>query len=253
VSVDALPVQQASSRLLITLVVDTSSSMLQSDGIAQLNAALQQWRTELLRQQQLMRIGEIAIVTFGDRHIRVIDPSGRSDQAPSDPFVPVRDFNPPTLTAGGVTPMVEALEYAFKLVATKKQALRTAGVPLANRPLVYLITDGAPTDADGRLTDRWRTLVPVIRQHEAGRHLLFFALGVRGADITVLQGLAPQSALLLADLEFTRVLQFVSTSIETANTAATRDKPAAQVYVDIREANDRHERIRQWLQPDRNA
>lgn len=246
-SIEDLPVQSAKSRLLITLVVDTSSSMANSGGIGQLNSALQNWRGELATNEYLSQTGEICLISFGEGGVRRVDPSGQARSMLADPYVPIRDFNPPALSAGGVTPMVEGLQLAFSTVAEKKQRLRDAGLPLAHRPLIYLITDGAPTDERGRLTQGWRTLVPVIRQQEAGKHLLFFALGVRGAAEDVLRGLAPESTHLLDTLEFSRVLQFVSTSIEAVREGTTRDQTASQAYQGVNEANDKWRRIQGWL------
>jgi uncharacterized protein YegL len=243
--VDALPAPQpAKSRLLITLVVDTSYSMAQSGGITELNNALRAWREELQRDANISRIGEIAMVTFGNGHVLTVDASGRTPGRPREPFVPVRSFNPPELTAGGVTPMVEALRFAFEMVAARKQQLRAEGVLLANRPLIYLLTDGAPTDEQGNRSERWRDLAPVIRQHEAGKHLLFFAIGVSGADQDVLRGLAPESNFQVDGVQFGQVLRLVSSSIDSVATAPTRDQPAEEIYADIR---GKQARIRDWL------
>ena len=43
--------------------------------------------------------------------------------------------------------MVEGLQYAMELTATRRQQLRSSGIALANRPLMYLLTDGVPTTA----------------------------------------------------------------------------------------------------------
>ena len=246
--IDALPVQQkAKSRILITLVVDTSGSMAADGRIGQLNAALKDWRGELVADGHLARAGEIALVTFGKDHVRAVDPSGRSTGRPEEPFVSVADFNPPPLEAGGVTPMVEGLQHAMQLTAARRQKLRASGISLANRPLIYLITDGVPTDDRGHYSERWRDLAPVIRQQEAGKHLLFFAIGVRGADQAVLRGLAPESWYYLADVSFAKVLRLVSASIDATSAARSRDVPAADQYAAVREHLDKTDRIREFL------
>lgn len=250
---DALPVQQAKSRLLITLVVDTSSSMnAQGPGgerrIDELNRALAALRAELMKDDVVSRQGEIALVTFGADHVVAVDPTGRVAGQASQAYVPVSQFNPPVLRAGGVTPMVEGLHYAFDLIADRRNRLRAEGIPMSNRPIVYLITDGVPTDANGNRSDQWRSLAPVIRSQEAGKHLLFFALGVAGADIDMLQGLAPKSSRYLAQLEFSQVLLLVSASTETGAAAAYRNAPAEEVYEGV---NDRITRIQTYIQGQR--
>ncbi|TCO48018.1 vWA domain-containing protein [Actinocrispum wychmicini] len=245
-SVDALPIQPAKSRLLITLVVDTSSSMLEDDRIGELNQALSEWRAELMKDDHLRRHGEIALVTFGNGHVQAVDPSGRTTQA-TTPYVPIAEFSPPALQAGGVTPMVEGLQYALDLLAARRQFLRKDGIGLVNRPLVYLITDGVPTDSQGHRSDRWRAFAPALRQQENGKHLLFFAFGVKGAEAEVLSGLAPQSWRLLADFNFAEVLTFVSASIETAAAASARSEPAEVVHAKVQDRLDKESRMDRFL------
>ncbi|WP_280238749.1 vWA domain-containing protein [Nocardia abscessus] len=245
--IDALPVQPAKSRILITLVVDTSYSMIEENRIGELNQALATWRTELLKDDHVRRQGEIALITFGDGGVQAVDPSGRTAGAAPQPYVPVAQFSPAPLKAGGVTPMVEGLQYAFQLMAARRQELRLSGHPLSSRPMVYMITDGVPTDSAGHRTERWRDLAPAIRQQENGKHLLFFALGVAGADQEVLAGLAPNSWRYLADVSFTEILRFVSSSIESA-AGASRSEPAETVYARANEQATKMSRIDSWIQ-----
>lgn len=247
-SIDALPVQSAKSRLLITLVVDTSSSMAENGRIDELNIALRNWREELMQDDHIRRYGEIALVTFGMNHVNAVDPSGRSAGPPPDAYVPVSDFNPPNLQAGGVTPMVEGLQLAFDLLATRRQRLRSSGYSLVNRSLVYLITDGVPTDDQGARSDRWRDFAPVIRQQEAGKHLLFFAFGVEGADTDVLRGLAPASWRFLAMARLSEVLTMVSTSIESASATTAHDETSEAAYTRVNESLDKRARMREFLE-----
>ncbi|GAA4673695.1 VWA domain-containing protein [Pseudonocardia yuanmonensis] len=238
-----LPVQAAKSRLLLTLVVDTSSSM-EGERIAELNAALQDWRQQLVEDDVVRRFGEIAMITFGEGHVNLVDLSGDPGQA----YVPVSRFDPPPLRAGGVTPMIDGLQYAFTVLADRRQQLRKDGFSLLNRSLVYLITDGVPTDENGYPTNAWRDFAPVIRRQEEGRHLLFFAFGVDGADEFVLRGLAPRAWRLLADARLADVLSLVSTSIEAAAASSVHDMPADQAYDIVNEQMDRHARMREFLE-----
>jgi uncharacterized protein YegL len=246
-TVDALPVRQARNRTLITLVVDTSASMQQNGAVDELNRALRRWCDELRSNDHLQASGEIALITFGKDHVLAVDPSGRMAGNSARPYVPLRDFNPPQLVAGGLTPMVEAIQYALEVVATRKRELTAEGIGLAYRPMVYLITDGVPTDERGQRTDRWREVAAMLRQHEAGKHLLFFAFGVRGADEDVLRGLAPNAWYLLDNTDFTQVLRLVSTSIGSAR-SESRDAPADAIYERFQEDNTKNEEMRRWLE-----
>jgi uncharacterized protein YegL len=246
---DALPVQSnRKARLLLTLIVDTSGSMNSSGGINELNTALHDWRPQLTRDDFLSSAGEIAMISFGHEGVMVIDPSGRTDGRPAQAYVPINAFNPPALRAAGLTPMVEAIQEAMVVMAARRDQLRAEGVQMAYRPLLYLVTDGVPTDPNGQRTDRWRDLAPVLRQHETGKHLLFFAMGVRGADRAVLQGLAPQSHYMLDNLNFTEVLQMVSTSIDTVHGSGRDNDTATEIYGKVNEVIDANRRMRDWLE-----
>jgi uncharacterized protein YegL len=221
--------------------------MAQGDRIGELNRALGSWRAELAKDDHISRHGEIALITFGKDHVVAVDPSGRVAGPAQQPYVPVSQFSPPELQAGGVTPMVEALQYAFELLASRRLHLRSSGIALANRPLVYLITDGVPTDGEGRRSDQWRDLAPMIRQQENGKHLLFFAFGVDGAEQEVLSGLAPMSWRFLAGLNFAEVLTFVSASIESAAAASARAESAEVVYEAVNTRLDKEARMANFL------
>jgi len=245
-TIDALPVRQARNRTLIVLILDTSSSMGHTGAIGELNDALQKWCAELRGNDALQMAGEIAMITFGKDHVMAVDPSGRVGGHTPRPFVPLRDFDPPELQSGGVTPMVEAIQYALEVLSVRKRELTAEGLGLAYRPMLHLITDGVPTDEKGNRTDRWRDVAAVLRQHEAGKHLLFFALGVRGADQEVLSGLAPKAWYLLGDTNFGKVLRLVSTSIGSAQ-AESRDAPAEIIYDHFQRDNKKNEEMRRWL------
>ncbi len=244
---DQLPSQQAKSRLPIVLLLDTSHSMELTGGITQLNDALAAWQRQLQDEDFIARVGEIAMVTFGLGGVRVVDATGQIEEEPEEPFVSVAAFDPPQLQAGGPTPMVEGIERAIDLVRERKRELRSQGLILANRPLVYMITDGGPTDERGKLTSSWKKLAPKLRDLEQGKHLLFFAFGVDGADETVLEGLAPESAHMLAGLQFSQFLRFVSASVETLSKAGTSDQSASEAYAEIEEQQAKHQRVADWL------
>jgi uncharacterized protein YegL len=197
--------------LPILLLLDVSSSM-QGEPINELNRALVGWERELKRDEQLQRHGEIAIITFGGRQAEVV--SGSSQDA-DGAFEPVATWRAPKLSAGGVTPMVEAISMAMTLAVERRTSLSERGV-LSFRPNVFMITDGRPTDAQGHPSEDWRRLVPEIRAAEERNRLLFFALGVTAADEAVLRGLAPEAYYKTRDIQFRQLLRLVSTSSGSA-------------------------------------
>jgi uncharacterized protein YegL len=214
------------SRTLITLLLDTSSSMAES-GISQLNAALPSLRGALSDNPNIARAGEIAVITFGKDGVQVRDPAERPPFDPSSPYVPVSEFRLSTLQAGNTTPMTQAIQLGLQLVTARKEELRAQGVGMAFRPLMFVVTDGQPTDAEGRFSTDYRSLLPVIQERERLKQLLFYAIGVDQANESVLRELAPEEGQhhKLAGLDFARVIMLVSASVDVA---ARRDGPGEE-------------------------
>jgi len=201
-------------RMLLQLVLDTSSSM---DGapIRLLNEALAELAEHLRTDVQMSSIAHVSIITFG--HDGVTAWRGR-ERAPAgtSPFVPAGQLQVPELTAGGVTPMVEAVELAMDCVAREKAMLKDGGLGYYC-PLIWLISDGIPTDRDGRMATNWQLLPAKIKHGEDAHRYTFFT--VSAGDISpqgdaVLKALAPTGHLRLRGFEFSEVLKLVSSSAE---------------------------------------
>lgn len=206
------PVQSSKSRLLITLVLDTSSSMARDDAIGQLNNALRTWREEVHADNHLRHISEIAVITFGAGGVRVIDPTGHDQTA--EPYAPIARFQPPTLRAGGYSPMVAGIRQGLRVIDDRRQTLARDGIQMAYAPLMFLLTDGAPSDEQGQPCQLWRNLAPELHRQEQEQGLMFFAFGVRGADAEVLRALAPDKHYQAEGTNFADVLGAVRHSID---------------------------------------
>jgi uncharacterized protein YegL len=102
--------------------------------------------------------------------------------------------------------MGEAIEYALDLLETRKQSYKDNGV-LYYRPWVFLITDGAPTDY-------WEGAAQRVREEEAQRRMLFFTVGVEGADMNKLKQIAPRHPVMLHGLDFRDLFIWLSTSMK---------------------------------------
>src|SRR5438034_874640 len=119
-------------RLPCVLLLDVSESM-QGKPIAELNAGLQAYRQELLADPLAAKRVEVAVVTFGGEVRTVVE------------FTTTENFQPPVLTARGLTPLGSAVEQGLAMIGQRKQAYRDNGIAYF-RPWVFLITDGCPTD-----------------------------------------------------------------------------------------------------------
>src|SRR5215510_11416089 len=144
------------------LLLDTSGSM-SGAKISELNNGLKTFEEQLRSDAMAAKRVEVAIVTFGP--VQTVQH-----------FVTADAFQAPTLVASGDTPMGAAIQKAVELVAERKAAYKTNGIGYY-RPWVFLITDSAPTDNVSAAT-------AAIREGEAVKSLMFYAVGVIEADMS---------------------------------------------------------------------
>lgn len=177
------------------LVLDTSGSMA-GPPMDRLNEALGKLSADLSTDSLAMKRVEVAIVGF-------------------PPVATLHDFrtpdlfHPPILNAQGTTPLGEAVHHALALVRERKAYYRSVNIDWY-RPWVFLITDGAPD-----LGDDWRGAAAAVRDAEASNKLTFFAVGVEGADMAVLQAFSSKrSPAKLAELNFREMFVWLSQSLQ---------------------------------------
>ncbi len=181
-------------RCPVVLLLDTSGSM-SGAPIRELNAGLAIFKQAVEEDGLAALRVEVAIVTFGPVQMR-------------QDFVTIDRFVPPQFQADRDTPMGEAIEYALDLLENRKEDYKNNGIQYY-RPWVFLVTDGGPTDP-------WQNAAQRVRQAENERKLLFFAVGVQGADIKTLSQIAPTNRppLLLNGLDFKSMFLWLSQSMK---------------------------------------
>ncbi|WP_147472852.1 vWA domain-containing protein [Streptomyces triticirhizae] len=212
--------------------------------IAEVNAALADFSTRVAAQARMREQVEVCLVAFGSE-VRVLDPVAGAlvDAEHADPardFVPVGQLEPPQLRADGYTALLPALDVALRLAAGRRRHLAEQRVPVL-RPLVWLLTDGAPSDEHGRPLDA-EELAPMagrLRAVEAAgppEDCVFLAIGVRGADRELLEVLAPRGTLMLEGVNFTEILKFLVRSSVRVGRVTT----SGEVHDEVaREAEER--------------
>ena len=152
-------------RCACVLLLDTSHSM-SGEPIRALNAGLAVFQRDIQEDPLARRRVEIAVVSFGG--------TVRKEQD----FVAAGSFSAPTLSAGGTTPMGEAIALGLEMVKNRKADYKAGGM-LYYRPWVFLLTDGEPTDD-------WKAAAQMARAEAAARGVAFFGVGVGDANMTIL-------------------------------------------------------------------
>jgi len=128
-------------------------------------------------------------------------------------------FDPPPLSAAGDTPMAAALAQALDIVELKKQVYRAGGLEYY-RPLVFLITDGAPTDSGA-----WPAAVARVREAERGRKVSLLSVGTKDANFARLKELSPdRTPLRLKEAQWAEMFQWLSRSLQ----ARSRSRPGEE-------------------------
>ena len=185
--------ENAEPRCPCLLLLDTSGSM-RGQPIAELNDGLIAFKNELVSDGLAAKRVEVGIIGFGP--VQEIRDFTTADQ-----------FQPPTLSVTGDTPMGAAIMLGIDKVRRRKEIYRANGIDYY-RPWIFLITDGAPTDA-------WQQAAAMVREGEQSKAFQFFAVGVEGANLDILAQIAVRQPLKLKGLQFHDLFQWLSNSLRS--------------------------------------
>ncbi|MFZ1963527.1 MAG: VWA domain-containing protein [Roseiarcus sp.] len=193
-----------SQRLPCVLLLDGSGSMGDSGAIDELNAGVRLLETELKKDDIASQRVQLLVIRFGgDGNVEVL----------SD-WTDAMSFNAPQLTAEGLTPMGGAVRLGLQKLEEQKTRYRTNGIAF-NRPWMFLITDGEPTDDD------WRQAASQCRAAEQADKLIFFGIGVGGgADLSKLGEFSARKPVRLQGLKFRELFLWLSRSTSSASKQA---------------------------------
>jgi len=227
-------------RCPVVLVLDTSGSMA-GKAIDDLNEGLRAFSSALKADRLASLRVEVAVIAFGGKvrplDVRGVDPNNgknvvvfnpmglairpRVNELPFDArqvFVTVDQFQPPVLEASGDTPLGEAVSRSLALLRERKEIYKQNGLDYF-RPWIFTITDGKPTDKG------WEAVADQVRQEEARKGVVFYGVGVEGADLQVLGRFSSsRPALKLKGLAFGELFTWLSKSLS----AITHSRPGEQ-------------------------
>ncbi len=120
-------------RLPVYILADVSGSM-QGTAIESVKSGIGQLHRDLMSDPQSIESAYLSIITFSDTAMQL------------EPLVEVSAFSPPDLIARGQTNVGDALR--LLLECFDREIMRTTPEQKGDwRPLVFLLSDGAPTDA----------------------------------------------------------------------------------------------------------
>ena len=186
----------------LALLLDISSSM-EGEKIMMLNEGIKVLKNELVMNELARKRVEIAVITFGDEV-----------KARTTGFSSVEEFYPDKFKAGGVTPMGTAILEGISQVEARGEYYKKEGIDYY-RPLILLITDGAPTDMVVG-DEMWNRVVEAVHKGEEHHKFFFWPVGVEGANIEILKKIAPpnRDPLKVKGAGFREMFMWLSSSME---------------------------------------
>ena len=182
------------------LLVDTSGSM-QDEPINALNQGLKTFKDDLIKNPLTARRVEVALVTF-DCDVNVVQNFESADQ-----------FEPPTLTAQGLTHIGAGICTALDIIQARKAQYRANGVAYY-RPWVFMITDGEPHGEPDNIVEQ---VTQRLKEDEANKRVAFFTVGVENANMKRLSQIAVRAPIKLKGLNFTEMFLWLSASMSAVS------------------------------------
>lgn len=213
------------------LILDTSGSMgreapdeagNERKMIDQLNTGLEYFKSEIEEKEHAETRVDVGVVSFGGT-VNV-----------EQDFTPIQDWSPPSLNDGGTTPMGEAIERGIDMIEERKSEYRNNGYAY-NRPIIWLLTDGEPTDMEPG-DDLWDRVQKQLNKGTADNHFLFFAFGIgERADMDTLNALVSETgeeAYPMEENQFKEYFRIVSNSLEQQSQPGDEGQTTPQVDAD---------------------
>lgn len=128
--------------LPVYILIDTSHSMSPVEDV--LNQTIESLYDELITSPRISEFAFVSILSYNTDAEVVL---AMTDLQSLDAL--------PQLQCGGVTNFVQALQLLRERIEDDIPRLSEKGRHVL-RPVAFLLTDGQPTDEDGRLSDNWR-------------------------------------------------------------------------------------------------
>jgi len=187
-------------RLPIYFLLDISESMA-GENLVQLEEGLAQIVKRLRTDPHALETVWISVIAF----------AGKVKQLA--PLTELVMFSPPELPVGGGTSLGAALEFLMTDI-DRNVAKNTPTQKGDWKPIVFLMTDGRPTDNAGPAADKW------VKDFQRRANLVAIALG-HSADLTLLRSLTENAFVLTpeSDVDFHKFIAWITHSVQAHSRA----------------------------------
>lgn len=203
---DVALAENTSQRLPCVVVLDGSTSMAEGGAIEALNEGLRLLESDLKADDVARQRVRILVLRIGAPH----------DVEVVTDWTDAIEFEAPEIEANGTTPLGTGVRRALEEIEAEKARYRDNGIPY-NRPWLFLLTDGEPTDLD------WEASARECRAAEEAGHVSVFCVGVGDANIGKLAKFSPRQPLKLKGLAFREFFLWLSRSARAGSQAAPSD------------------------------
>lgn len=208
-------VNNPTARVPVCLCLDVSGSM-NGSPISELNQGVQLFYDAIKEDEVAMYSAEVCIVTFGGNDAKCIEDFASLELQPT----------PPRLTAGGMTPMGEAVNMALDLLEQRKKEYKDKGVDYY-QPWLVLMTDGEP---NGNFRELERSIQRTVELVNS-KKMTVFPIGIGAkADMSTLAKYSPaRPPLKLQGLKFKEFFAWLSKSVSKTS----QSTPGESVKLDL--------------------
>lgn len=189
-------------RLPVYFLIDVSESMV-GEPIELVQDGMQTIVKELRTDPYALETVYISVVAFAGKAKKI------------SPLTEIYNFYPPRFPIGGGTSLGVALEFLMNDIDTAIQKT-TADAKGDWKPIVFLFTDGNPTDAYDRAFDRWN------QKYHRSANLIVISLG-DNANMNIF-GKITENILLLKNTDaesFKNFFKWVTASIKTSSVSVS--------------------------------
>ena len=196
---DLILQDNTNQRLPCVVLLDGSTSM-DGKAIDNLNQGLSILERELKADDVASLRVQLLLLRIG----------GHSDVEILTDWTDAIDFSAPQVEANGTTPLGKGVNVALRQLEDQKKKYRQNQITY-NRPWLFIITDGAPTDQN------WERAAEKAVEAEKKGKVVVFPIGTEEADFEILNKFSSRGAIMLKNLDFKELFVWLSQSVSAGS------------------------------------